>query len=218
MPPLKIHTQMTSVVLGGSFNPRIFEPLWFSRNELVPEQEANEAEVQLINREFCHVSFGWVDLVALEDRLQVETTSETVNDGQIRDLLVGVLRLLPHTPIKVGSIHHRAEVAIASEDEWHNVGHALAPKELWEGVLDKPGMFDFAMQGVRPDELEGAIKVRIQPSQVVRPGIFLNVNDEFLMPSADDGTDAAELLDGLWPDAESRALEIRSKLLERLVP
>jgi hypothetical protein len=45
MPPPKIHTQITSVVLGGSFNPRIFEPLWFSRNELVPEQEANEAEV-----------------------------------------------------------------------------------------------------------------------------------------------------------------------------
>ena len=44
------------------------------------------------------------------------------------------------------------------------------------------------------------------------------MNDEFLMPSADEGTDAAELLDGLWPDAESRALEIRSKLLERLVP
>jgi hypothetical protein len=81
-----------------------------------------------------------------------------------------------------------------------------------------PGMFDFAMQGARPDELEGAIKVRIQPSQVVRPGIFLNVNDEFMMPSADKGTDAAELLDGLWPDAEGRALEIRLKLLERLVP
>jgi hypothetical protein len=159
-----------------------------------------------------------VDLVALEDSLQVQTTSETVNDGQIRDLLVGVLRLLPHTPIKVGSIHHRAEIAIASEEEWHNVGHALAPKELWDGVLDEPGMFDFAMQGVRPDELEGAIKVRIQPSQVVRPGIFLNVNDEFVMPSADKGTDAAGLLDGLWPDAEGRALEIRSKLLERLVP
>jgi hypothetical protein len=218
MPPPKIHTQMTSVVLGGSFNPRIFEPLWFSRNDLVPPQEANEAEVQLINREFCHVNFGWVDLVALEDRLQVKTTSETVNDGQIRDLLVGVLRLLPHTPIEVGSIHHRAEIAMASEEEWHNVGHALAPKVLWEGVLDEPGMFDFAMQGVRPDELEGAIKVRIQPSQVVRPGIFLNVNDEFLMPSADGGTDAAELLDGLWPEAEGRALEIRSKLLERLVP
>jgi hypothetical protein len=79
-------------------------------------------------------------------------------------------------------------------------------------------MFDFAMQGVRPDELEGAIKVRIQPSQVVWPGIFLNVNDEFLMPSAEERTDAAEMLDGLWPEAEGRALEIRSKLLERLVP
>ncbi len=184
----------------------------------VPEQEAVEADVQLINREFCHIRLGWVDLVVLEDRLQAETTSETVNDGQIRDLLVGVLRLLPHTPIKGGSIHHRTEIAIETEEEWHKVGHILAPKEVWEGVLDKPGMFDFAMVGVRPDDLKGAIRVRIQPSQVVQPGLFLNVNDEFFMPDDDEHPDVAGLLDKLWPEAADRATHIRTQLLERLVP
>ncbi len=218
MAPPRIHTQSTIVVLLGSFNPRIFEPLWFSRNELVPEQETSKAEVQLINREFCHVAFGWVDLIVTEDRLQAETTSETVNEGQIRDLLVGVLKLLPHTPITGGSIHHQTEIAIKTEEEWHAIGHALAPKAMWDGVLDKPGMFDFAMLGVRPDDLRGAIRVRIRPSQVVQPGIFLNVNDEFFMPDEGEHPDAAALLDRLWPEAATRAAEIRTQLLERLVP
>jgi hypothetical protein len=214
----QIHTQSTTAVLLGSFNPRIFEPLWFSRNELVPEQEASDAEVQLINREFCHVAFGWVDLVVTEDRLQAQTTSETVNEGQIRDLLVGVLKLLPHMPITGGSIHHRAEIAIKTEEEWHAIGHTLAPKEVWEDVLDQPGMFDFAMMGARPDDLKGSIRVRIQPSQVVQPGIFLNVNDEFFMPEDDEHPDASELLDKLWPEAARRATDIQTRLLERLLP
>jgi hypothetical protein len=126
--------------------------------------------------------------------------------------------LLSHTPINGGSIHHRTEFVIGTEEEWHKIGHTLAPKELWEGVLDKPGMFDFAMVGVRPDDLLGAIRVRIQPSQVVQPGIFLNVNDEFFMPEGDERPDAAELLDKLWPDAATRATDIRTQLLERLLP
>ena len=127
-------------------------------------------------------------------------------------------RLLPHTPVKAGSIHHRSEIAIDTEEEWHRVGHALAPKELWEDILDKPGMFDFAMVGVRPDDLNGAIRVRIQPSTVVQPGIFLNVNDEFSMPEDNQHPDVAELLSNLWPEASARAAQIRSRLLERLVP
>ncbi len=216
----RIHTETTTVVFTGSFNPRIFEPLWLSKHELVAEQEALEAELQLVGREFCRLSLGWVELIVVDDRLQAQTTSDTVNDGQVRDLLVGVLRLLPHTPIESGAIHHRAEIAISTEEEWHAIGDGLAPKEVWEGVLDKPGMFDFAMQGVRPDDLNGAIRVRIQPSTLIRPGIMLNVNDEFLMSKPDEPSHvaAADLLDRLWPEAKTRAAEIRTKLLARLVP
>jgi hypothetical protein len=216
----RIHTEATAVVLLGSFNPRIFEPLWFSRHDLVPEQEAEAAEVQMIDREFCRVSFGWVDLVITEERLQAESTSETVNDSQIRDLLVSIFQLLPHIPVNVGSIHHRWHLAIDTEAEWHGIGHALAPKEIWDGVLEEPGMFDFAMSGRRPDDLVGAIKVRIQPSRAVSPGIFMNVNDEFSFAVADDEVPlaVADVLDKLWSEAGSRAASIRKELLARLVP
>jgi len=216
----RIHTEATAVVLLGSFNPRIFEPLWFSRHDLVPEQEAEAAEVQMIDREFCRVNFGWVDLVVTEERLQAESTSETVNDSQIRDLLVSIFRLLPHIPVNVGSIHHRWHLAIDTEAEWHGVGHALAPKEIWDGVLEEPGMFDFAMLGRRPDDLEGAIKVRIQPSRAVSPGIFMNVNDEFSLAAADGEVPlaVADVLDKLWLEAGSRAVGIRKELLARLIP
>lgn len=213
-----IHSQNVAVVLLGGFNPRIFEPLWFSTNGLIPASEAEAAEVQLVNNDFCHVHLPWVDLVVVDDKMQVQATEETVNDSQVRDLVVGILRLLPHTPINQGSIHHRIEIKLGSEAVWHEVGHRLAPKELWDGILDKPGMFDLAMSGVRPDDHSGAIKVRIRPSQEVHPGIFMNVNDEFV-PSEDEsgGSNMADLIYDLWPDAEERAVQIRSQLLPRLV-
>jgi hypothetical protein len=215
----KIHSETTSVILGGSFNPRILEPLWLSNNGLVAEAEAVDAERQLIDLEFARMVLPWVELVVLQERLQAQSRPETVSPGQIRDLVVGILRLLPHTPVVVGSVHHRSEVEIATIEQWHAIGDALAPKALWEGVLDKPGLFDFAMQGDRPDELEGAIKVRIQPSQLIQPGIMLNVNDEFTLPE-DGGAElsrAADTLEKTWPEAETRATSIRDRLLERLV-
>jgi hypothetical protein len=215
----RIHAESTTVILLGSFNPRIFDPLWFSENQLLPAEEAKRAEVQMIDRDFCRLHFGWAELVVVQGRLQLRATPETVADAQIRDLLVGLLKLLPHTPIEVGSIHHRADLAIAGEEQWHAVGDALAPNPLWEGILDQPRLFDFAMQGSRPDDLPGAIKVRIQPSRVVEPGVFMNVNDEFSIARPEHALPTvADILEELWPQAESRANEIREQLLARLLP
>jgi hypothetical protein len=98
----KIHQTVTAAVFAGSFNPRIFEPSWLSHHGLVPEAEAEAAEVQMVDRDFCRIALGWTTLVVTDERLQVESTSETVNDGQIRDLLVGIFRLLPHSPVSQG--------------------------------------------------------------------------------------------------------------------
>ena len=80
-------------------------------------------------------------------------------------------------------------------------------------------MFDFAMQGVRSDELQGAWKVRIKPVFDPKLGIWINVNDEALLPDPDEpepGSRAADLIQEMWPAAEQRTLEIRNALYERL--
>jgi hypothetical protein len=217
-PPLR--SQTVSVVVLGSFNPRIFEPLWLAGQGLVPEDEANAAERELIDKEFARIVFPWANVVVVGDRLQVESTGEIVSHSQVRDLVVGILRVLPHTPVTVVSIQHGAHAELASEEQWHKVGHTLAPKEIWQDILDRPGILDFAMQGVRPDDLTGSIRVRIQPSGLVHPGLFINVNDEFFMNDQRESEPArhgADLLEQTWPEAESRVDRIRGSLFERLI-
>jgi hypothetical protein len=214
-----VHRESVFAIATGNFNPKIVEPLWLAKYGLVPEEEAEAADRQLLDADLSHITFPWADLVVLQDRLQIESGEEMVNEAQLRDLSVGLLRLLPHTPVDVVSIQHRVVVIAKSEDEWHEVGHRLAPKELWAGILESPGIFDFAMQGKRSDELEGAWKVRVQPVFDPKLGLWINVNDEALLPDGDEpepGSRAADLIQEMWPAAEQRTLEIRDALFERL--
>ncbi len=214
-----VHRESVFMIATGNFNPKIVEPLWLAKYRLVPEEEAEAAERQLLDGDLSHITFPWADLIVLQDRLQVESGEEMVNEAQLRDLSVGLLRLLPHTPVKAVSIQHRVVVVAKSEEEWHEVGHRLAPKKLWDGILESPGMFDFAMQGARSDDLEGAWKVRVQPVVDPKLGIWINVNDEVLLPDPDEpepGSRAADLIQEMWPAAEQRTLQIRNALYGRL--
>lgn len=215
----KVHAESVFAIVTGNFNPKIVEPLWLAKYGLVPEEEAEAAGRQLLDGDLSHITFPWADLIVLQDRLQLESAEEMMNEAQIRDLAIGLLRLLPHTPIDAVSIQHRVVVIAKSEDEWHEVGHRLAPKELWADVLDSPGMFDFAMQGTRSDELQGAWKVRVRPVFDPNLGVWINVNDEVRLPDLNEpepGGRAADLIQEMWPAAEQRTLEIRNKLYERL--
>jgi hypothetical protein len=216
----RVHSEGISAILLGSFNPRIVEPLWLAKQGLVPEEEAQKADRQLIDADMSRIVLPWAQMVVLQDRLQLESGPELVNDAQLRDLAVGMLRLLPHTPVTVVSIQHRITVIANSEEQWHNVGHTLAPKAIWEGILEAPGIFDFAMQGKRPDEHEGSIKVRIQPVFDPKFGVWINVNDELAVPDREEpesGQRAANLLQEIWPESESRTATIRGQLYERLL-
>lgn len=215
----KTHAESVYAVVVGNFNPKIVEPLWLSNNGLVPEFEAEAAERQLIDGDFSHVVLPWADLTVIADRMQLESREELINKAQLQDLAVSILRLLPHTPISLISIQHRIIVVANSEQQRHEVGHRLAPKALWDGVLDSPGMFDFAMQGTRCDEYQGATRVRIRPEFEPGWSIWINVNEEVALKDPDKpeaGSRAADLVQKLWPEAERRTLEIRSKLYERL--
>jgi hypothetical protein len=216
----EMQSQAVAITVIGSFNPHVVQPLWLSKHGLVAEAEALESEPQLISRDLAHIGLPWATLTVVADRLQVETSNDIVVPAQIRDLVVGILSLLPHTPVSVVSVQHRAHVRLASEAQWHAAGDLLAPKEIWQDVLDKPGMFDIAVQGVRPDERAGAIKVRVRPSPLVHPGIFVNINEEFLVTDDDNlelGGHAASLLTDTWPEIEARVESIRSLLLDRII-
>jgi hypothetical protein len=157
----------------------------------------------------------WLQINVVEDRFQAGTTQESYYEA-LRDLVLGVLDLLGQTPIRVMGLNRDFHYGFHSEEEWHSVGHRLAPKHDWEEVLEKPGMRSLTIEGRRPDRLEGYIRVKVEPSSRVDRGIFVEINDHYQLKSDDEtplGThEAARILTEHWMDSMQRSISIAQKI------
>jgi len=96
-----------SIVLRGKFNPAIFSPAWFEKNDLLG-QKAEDAEVRIIHPDVTSFKTDRMTLNSDRNRFSVEAAEEPwigINDFTLR--LFG--DLLPHTPIEMLGINRTVE-------------------------------------------------------------------------------------------------------------
>jgi hypothetical protein len=204
--PESVAEEGAGIVIRGQFNPAVFSPLWFLSNGLIGEAEFGSAELGLIAREVCDFRMGWLSCHVDLDGLQL-TTANPEEFERLRDATVGVLRLLSHTPIATMGINRSLHLTVASQEQWHRVGHALAPKAAWESVLTSPGMRNVTMWGVRDDDWGGRPQVQVEPSLVVPQAVFVSTNDHFTLVRSAGSTDTAGW-DLSEPEVESTPAKI----------
>jgi hypothetical protein len=212
----QLEIQGLSIVLRGHFNPAIFHPSWFAAQNLIRNQEAEAADIELVHPNAAIFKAEWLQVRVLQDRLQVITTQEPYYEA-LRDLVIGVFDLLGHTPLRVMGINRDFHYRLESEKVWDAVGNRLAPKQNWENILGKPGMLSLTMEGKRPDNQDGYIRVTVEPSPQVAFGVYVRVNDHYQLSSDSEtlpGTSkAVDILTGQWSESMQRGLEIAQKIV-----
>jgi hypothetical protein len=177
-----------NVVLVGSFNPVIFHPNWFAKVNLLPPEEAEAATEVLVSGEASRFALPWIDCIARRDRLQLLADSEY--QGELRDVVTGLLEVLSATPVAVVGINTDVHAPVSTIDLWHALGNRLAPKEgLWGDLFDDPGLSSMKVQGRRGDPHPGFTNVTVEPSNRIQPGLYINVNDHFDLRENVEGTD-----------------------------
>lgn len=207
-PQLDLHA--TNIVLRGQFNAAIFHPSWFAAQDLMRQQEAEAAEIEVVHPEAAVFQVEWLQVRITRDRFQVATTQEPYFEA-LRDLVVGTFDLLRHTPLRVLGINQDFHYRLESEDAWHAVGHRLAPKKDWQKILNEPGMMSLAMQGQRSDDLDGYIRVKVEPSPRTEFGVYVNVNDHYGLQSASDML--IDILSEQWDASMQRGLQIAEHIV-----
>ncbi|VEN73319.1 conserved hypothetical protein [Candidatus Desulfarcum epimagneticum] len=211
--------QGLSIVFIGTFNPKIFSPLWFSSEKLIRKQEAEQAQNQLIHPDVVSFNLDWLALQVTRDRFSAGTTKEPYEEI-LRDLVLGTFKLLRHTPLTQMGINWERHFRIDSVEKWHRIGHALAPKNIWNNLLDNPGLTRLSIgEAPRRDGLKGKITVGVAPSPRVQPGIFIDINDHVEVQDTGNTLGADEIINVLenrWEDSSTRSNDIISGLLERL--
>src|ERR1700730_13351449 len=86
------------IVLLGSFNPKILHPAWFRRYDLINEADVEASTVRLITNDISDIEMRGIHTVCLKDRMSLGS-SDPSRYEMIRDWLLQIFRLLPHTPI-----------------------------------------------------------------------------------------------------------------------
>lgn len=212
----KLELEGASIVLVGSFNPQIFQPAWFSAESLIRKEEGETAQIDLIHPKVAAFSTDWLRLQVTDEQFSVFTTQSAFYEP-LRDLVMGTFRLLCHTPIRMMGLNWDFHFRMPSEEAWHTFGHRVAPKEPWAEALKEPGMRSLTMEGKRPDSFNGYIRVRVEPSVRVHPGVFININDHYEVRSSEPlrGCDEViDILDREWRRSLDRSSEMASLLLE----
>ena len=205
-----------NIVLIGDFNPKIFQPAWFAAQQLIRNEEAEDAKIDIIHSAVVSFSLEWLRLEVHQNRFFAATHQKPFY-SPLRDLVVGTFRILTHTPVRMLGINCDFHFPTDSEQTWHAVGHRLAPKEMWCGVLEKPGLKSLSMEGHRPDEFIGRITVKVEPSQRTEYGVYVNINDHYEIKDKETSMGCEELIDILessWDKSIARSEKTAKRVLE----
>src|SRR4051794_29982478 len=108
----------TSVVFLGAFNPAIFQPSWFQRYGLLPD-DPTAAEVQAITPQVTSWNQGWLRVVVQPEKCDFEASDEVASVRALLDVANGAFTLLPHVPVRAFGINRFVHFAMESEEAWN---------------------------------------------------------------------------------------------------
>ena len=100
MPQRKPELAGASIVLLGSFNPSIFHPSWFARQNLISPEEADadNTKVKVIHKEVTQFETENFTMQITADRFTASAKPSTPG-VLLRDLVIGTFYILEHTPV-----------------------------------------------------------------------------------------------------------------------
>lgn len=204
-----------SVVLVGNFIPSIYHPSWFSKHKLMAESEASAATIDVVHPDITNFHTDWLTINVTDGRFMA-LCSRDDSIPLLRDLVVGTFGLFAESPVRAFGINRQIHFQMPSEAAWNAIGHKLAPKEPWTGVLTSPGMLGVNMQGHRTGDYKGSVNVQVQPSSKVKFGTFVAVNDHFDLvkdKASGTGSDATNILKAVWQDSLDRVEKIAKAIV-----
>jgi hypothetical protein len=178
-------------------------------------QLATDAETlaapELMTPDFAIVNLGLIRLEVQIQRLQIVAPASS--SSRVRELASGVLETLEHLPVNAIGMNRHTHFRAPNDLAWHAVGNKLVPKSIWSDMMDSPGMKSVSVDGKRPGQSSGGVTVAVQPSERVRPGVLITVNEHHQIAS-NQTTDVIQNLTN-WDEIQRYARDFGEELLKR---
>jgi hypothetical protein len=208
--------QAVSIVLVGSFNPKILHPEWFRTNDLLRVEEVESADVEIVHRDVASFRADWLRLQVTADRFVASTDNPTTYEP-LRDLVINVFKILEHTPVEQMGINHQQHFQLASQAECDRIGHLLSPKDRWASFMTTPLLSSMTISGQPEPESTAVSLVTIEPSTRAKPGVFLRTNRHYAKAMHPNGHDLFENLENDWDKASAFAKKAAKELIDAIL-
>ena len=213
--PKTLEIDSASIVILGSFNPAIFHPSWFKANGLIKPEEADKAKLEFTTPLISIFRVEWFRLQVEAQKFVIQTENET-HFELLSDLVMGTFSLLEHTPVSAIGLNRGMHFKMDSEESWHAFGDRIAPKDIWQGVLEEPGLLSLVMQGPKQkpnQKSERYVVVRIESSMRTTPGIYIDVNNHFGIKD-NDLQKVLNILKESWRDVLISSRKIADQIIK----
>jgi hypothetical protein len=205
----------SSIVVVGSFNPPIFHPEWFRRQGLLSQGQLETAEVKVVIPQVCHFETEQLSVQVLPDKF-VAASKTSANFAPVGDLVEGTFAVLEHTPVTAIGLNHHMHFPLGSEENWHRLGHKLAPKEGWNGILSgKPGMLSLSITTHETEPTARQYTVKVEPSVLVKFGAYFETNAHYQAAKEEETLKRLMKIVGEhWEESHGYAIKVARHVLD----
>lgn len=215
-----LQVKTLSLVFLGDFNPAIFQPAWFSGKNLIREQEARDAKLDVVHNELAKFQIpNWLQFECTRLRCVFLTTQEPFFEP-IRDLAIGTFKILKETPIRALGINHNMHYQLPNEKTYYEFGNKLSPLSNWEDTITDPRLIRLEiLEGGRKDWKNGQYRINVVPSDIIGAssfGISIGFNHHFAKHDNGPLNSIIDIIEENWESTEKKANSIPDILWNKI--
>lgn len=189
-----------SIVLIGEFNPAMFHPEWFRRNNVLSAEEVDYATSQSNDSNLIvtsHLtSFKTSQFIIKIEQKRFEIVGYKEPYMMVSDFISKTFENLSGLDIRAYGYNFSAHYHIDTVSDYQRIGDNLAPKKYWKSLLGeeitgddrKSGLITIQMQKIKENN-DGHISILLQPSMMIKQGVFITCNDHTNVHEDDYDTD-----------------------------
>lgn len=212
-----------SIVLLGSFNPRIFHPEWLINRQIVDSWNYNDEAI------ICMPDFTQIHLPDSKtlsvyiNRFILESTLAS-NNLALADLATNIFVKLSETPLEKLGMNYSATIHLRDQESWMNFGKNFAPippwkeaclylqSELTDNQEKEIGLWSMTMHFPRPDKLNGFLRPKIEVASSEDRTLTFSINNHVELDQMET-SEAMKILSEYWEDS----LSIAEQLIENMM-
>lgn len=217
-----------STVILGNFNPGMFQPEWFCRQNIISKEDAdfardtNSPSPLIVTPQFTTFRTSQLAIQIEENRFEVKAEKEPLLT--MIDFIMKTFENLGSYQITAFGFNYIAHYKVDTMEIFHRIGDKLAPKTYWESLLEdeirgvqrKSGLSLLQMKKMKKDS-EDYILFTLQPSPIFHPGFMLGCNDHNVIPVNDQSAEyVTEIISTKYINSYDEMEKLQISLLEKV--